>query len=117
VSCGHATDGRRLLRVLLLRIGALSTCPSWTFLLLICALLHSNGDTATALSALEGATDLSLIGALFGHRDVATARYAHLIRERQQHAAEATAGAVAAALVCKVASPVRIPSLRSSNSR
>ena len=61
--------------------------------------LHDLRHSFATFAASAG-QDLSLIGALLGHRDVATtARYAHLFPERQQHAAEATGGAVAAAMV------------------
>lgn len=78
--------------------------------------LHDLRHSFATFAASAG-QDLPLIGALLGHRDVATtARYAHLIPERQQHAAEASSAAVAAALASKVvdASPVQVRSLRAS---
>jgi integrase len=76
--------------------------------------LHDLRHSYATFAAAAG-QDLQLIGALLGHRNVATtARYAHLFPERQQHAAEATGGAVAAALASKgiVASPAEIRPLR-----
>jgi integrase len=81
--------------------------------------LHDLRHSYATFAASAG-QDLSLIGALLGHRDVATtARYAHLFPERQQNAAEATGGAVAAALASKAAggSPVLAHSLRSARRR
>jgi integrase len=77
--------------------------------------LHDLRHSFATFAASAG-QDLSLIGSLLGHRDVATtARYTHLFPERQQHAAEVTGRAVAAALASKAvgASPVQIHSLRS----
>jgi len=77
--------------------------------------LHDLRHSFATFAASAG-QDLSLIGALIGHRDVATtARYAHHVPERQQHAAEATASALAAALGSKLvdASSVQVHSLRS----
>jgi len=63
-----------------------------------------------ATFAASAGQDLSLIGALLGHRDVATtARYAHLFPERQQHAAEVPSEAVAAALTRLPAPPPATP--------
>lgn len=59
--------------------------------------LHDIRHSFATFAASAG-QDLSLIGALLGHADVATtARYAHLVESRRRQAAEVTSAAIVAA--------------------